>query len=315
MKRCFLLILASFFVSFSSMLQALEPKVVQVNDLMFWTETFGNKKDPALLLIMGNGGQGLLWPQEFCEKLSEKGYFVIRYDNRDVGLSDSVDFNKNPYTLLDMAKDANGILDHYQIKKAHIIGASMGGEIATLFAAHFPTKVQTLTLMCTSSDMRSVFDTLEGKPSNSSLSKPKEAYLAWVKSYVLNMPKSLEGKLEKFVEGGRILNGSKAPFDEVLYRELGMQSFIRTKNPDSVRNHSLAMKQSYDLHEKSFAKIKVPTLILHGDEDPIFGVDHAYALNKAIANSKLVIIPSLGHAATPHFFEDFSKNILGFIKD
>lgn len=297
----------------SGFLHAMVPKVAEANGIKLWTENFGNKKDPAILLIMGNGAQGLLWPQAFCEKLAQKGYFVIRYDNRDVGLSDTQNFKEKPYTILDMAKDAAGILDQYQIQKAHIVGASMGGEIAAVFGAHFPERVNSLTLMMTSPDMRPVFDALEGNATKSALSGPKEGYLAWVKNYVRNKPESIEGKVEQFLEGGRIMNGSKKPFDEALYRELAKQTFIRTKNVESLGNHSQAMKASYDIHEQSLPKISAPTLILHGDEDPIFGVDHAQALNKAIKGSKLAIISGMGHAATPYFFDDLSQKITSFI--
>ena len=123
------------FLCLSSFLQAFEQKVVQTNGLEFWTESFGKKENPALLLIMGSGSQGIQWPQKFCEQLANKGYFVIRYDHRDVGLSSTIDYQKTPYTLLDMGKDAISILDSYGIKKAHIVGFSMGGPIALLIGS------------------------------------------------------------------------------------------------------------------------------------------------------------------------------------
>ncbi|MBA3814177.1 MAG: alpha/beta hydrolase [Alphaproteobacteria bacterium] len=193
-------------------LAAFEQKVIQTNGLEFWTETFGKRENPALVLIMGSGGQGLLWPQKFCEELADKGgFFVIRYDNRDVGLSSTIDYQKSPYTLLDMAKDAVAILDDYDIRKAHVVGMSMGGPIAMLMEAHFPDRVASLTLMATTSDMRSNFAALQGKPSPSPLSPPQPVIVEWVKSYVANPPKTLDEKVEKFLEGDVYKTDQKCP--------------------------------------------------------------------------------------------------------
>src|SRR6187401_121002 len=113
-KILFLLCFFMFSLVFQTVF-AFEQKVIKANGLYFWTENFGRPKDPALILIMGSGGQGLLWPQKFCEELANKGYYVIRYDNRDTGLSSAIDYQKTPYTLVDMAKDVTLILDGYGI--------------------------------------------------------------------------------------------------------------------------------------------------------------------------------------------------------
>jgi pimeloyl-ACP methyl ester carboxylesterase len=291
-------------------LQAFEQKVVRANGLEFWTESFGKQENPALILIMGSGGQGILWHQKFCEQLADRGgFFVIRYDNRDVGLSSTIDYQKSPYTLLDMAKDAVAILDAYGIQRAHVVGNSMGGLIAMLMGAHFPDRIASLTLMATTSDLRSNFAAFQGKPSPSLLSPPQPAVVAWVKSYVSHPPKTLNEKVEKFLEGGRIQNGSKVPFDEELEHQLALQSFLRTQELGSMFNHSKAMQASYDLSKQAASKIKAQTLILHGDQDPIFPPDHAVALKQAIPHAQLEIIPGMGHGLNTHYYNVLIEKI------
>jgi pimeloyl-ACP methyl ester carboxylesterase len=292
-KMLFLLCSLMLSLVFQSVL-AFEQKVIKANGLYFWTENFGRPKDPALILIMGSGGQGLLWPQTFCEQLADKGYFVIRYDHRDTGLSSTIDYQKTPYTLVDMAKDVTFILDGYGIQKSHVVGASMGGVIAMIFSANYPLRTQSLTLLATTSDMRATFDALEGVASKSTLSKPSEALLQSAKS-IVKPPETVDEKVEAFLQNLRINAGPIIPLDEKMVRELATQSAIRMRNPESANNHFQAIKASYDLQRLALSKIKAPTRIIHGDQDPVFGLDHATALKKAIPQSKLVIIPGLGH--------------------
>jgi pimeloyl-ACP methyl ester carboxylesterase len=290
---------------------AFAQKVVQAKGLEFWTETFGRRENPAILLIMGSGTQGLLWHQKFCEKLADKGFFVIRYDNRDVGLSSLIDYNKNPYDLMDMAKDAVAILDDYGIQKAHVVGASMGGMIATLLGGNFPERTASLTLMVTTPDVRSNLAAIQGKESTSPLSSPKPVFLTWVKSYLTTPPKTLEDQLERNLEGMRLLNGSTFPFDEALYRQLTLQGFQRTRSLENSFHHVKAMETSHALQAKAFNKIKAPTMILQGDEDPIFALDHGEALKKAIPHAQLEVIPGMGHVLNTHLYDTLIEKIQG----
>src|SRR5439155_26262945 len=125
---------------------------VTANGIRIWYETFGDPSDPALLLIMGLGAQAVAWDEEFCQRLASASRFVIRYDNRDVGLSQW--FDEGPaYELADMADDAAALLDALGISGAHVVGASMGGMIAQLLALRHPAKVLTLTsIMSTTGD-------------------------------------------------------------------------------------------------------------------------------------------------------------------
>jgi pimeloyl-ACP methyl ester carboxylesterase len=271
-----------------------EPRVLQVNQLELWTESFGNKENPALILIMGSGGQGILWPQAFCEQLASGGYYVIRYDHRDTGLSSSINYHQTPYTLMDMTQDVVAILDQYSLPKAHVVGASMGGLIAMLLAAHHADRVASLALMMTTIDMRPCFDAFQGQKSSSSLSAPTEAVLAAAKNAV-TPPKTLDEKVDFFMANLKINSGDKVSLDLDACRQLALQVFARMKNPEGVANHFQAILASYDSYSQAPKAIKAPTLILHGDSDPIFPLDHAYATQEAIPHSRLEIIPGLGH--------------------
>src|SRR4051794_18249869 len=112
-------------------------RIIDSNGIRMWTEAFGNPRDPTLLLIMGASAQGIQWPEPFIDEFVKRKFHVIRYDNRDTGQSTCFDFAKAPYTLDDLANDAVGVLDAYDVGSAHVAGASMGGMIAqTLMIRH-----------------------------------------------------------------------------------------------------------------------------------------------------------------------------------
>ncbi len=119
---------------------------VKANNIDIWYEDFGNSSDPTVLLIMGAGGQGIMWNMELINGIVNAGYHVIRFDNRDTGLSTWIDdYDATPYALEDMAADAIGLLDALAIEKAHVIGGSMGGMICQLMAIHYPDRILSLT--------------------------------------------------------------------------------------------------------------------------------------------------------------------------
>ncbi len=278
-------------------------QIIRVNGLDIWCESFGNPKHPALLLIMGGGCQGIMWPKDFCQQLSEKEFFVIRYDHRDIGLSSGVDFNQNPYDLGDLAKDAIGILDYFQIEKAYIVGSSMGGAIAQLIGVHYPQRAHTLILMSTSSDLSITLDSFEGKPNPSTLSKPSEKYVKWAQTIIANKAETIEQKLDQDLEGWKVLNGSIVEFDEKLYRDLLALQFKRLNHPEGISHQLLAMRSSSEKIKQAGGFIHIPTIIIHGTEDPIFPLDHGQALSHLINGSKLLVINGMGHILNPHFYD------------
>jgi pimeloyl-ACP methyl ester carboxylesterase len=268
--------------------------IIYTNGLELWTESFGKNEDSPIILIMGAGGQGILWPTEFCRALAGQGYFVVRYDNRDTGLSSSIDFDANPYTLLDMATDVVHILDHYKLQHAHIVGASMGGAVAMILGAHYPKRVRSLTLLATTIDFRPAFDAMQGITSNHSLPAPSPSVIEAAKKFQAMSSLALEEKIQFFIDTARLNSGSIL-VDESLCREIAILNFERMKNPESPNNHYRAIMASYDLHATAPDKITAPTHVVHGDEDPIFPLEHGKATHEAIKKSTFCIISGLGH--------------------
>ncbi len=278
--------------------------MTKANNIDIWFETFGNKEDPVLLLIMGACSQGILWPSELCQKLASVGFYVIRYDHRDTGLSTHFDFEKNPYDLMDMSKDAIGLLDSLKIKKAHLMGLSMGGPIAELIAVHFPEYVHSITLMATSCDFRPMNLAYAGlPPEENSLSRPKDFYIEWIASFKEKTPKNLEEAIEQRVECWRLLNGAVIPFEEELYRKLHKEFLLRQRNPESIKNHFFVCSNSEQYVRSVSSKVKVPTLILHGSEDPIFPSDHGEMLAMSIEGSKYIPLYGMGHVPNRYFYD------------
>jgi len=277
-------------------------QVVQNQAIELWTENFGNPKNPTILLIMGAGAQSIMWPTEFCNKLVDKGFFVIRYDARDTGKSSSINYKKTPYNIMDLTKDAIAILDHYQIQKANIVGLSMGGEVAQFIGAYYPTRVSSLTMIATTISLENWFAALDGRKANSNLSGPNAHYIECLKGG--SKTDSLEDKIKDFVHNMRLLNGNKLQFDKELYTQLAKENYARSSLHNPFINHLAALKSSIKEQAKIISTIKVPSLIIEGSEDPVHGVDHGYALNQKIKGSKLEIIDGMGHILNTRIYDE-----------
>jgi len=279
-------------------------QVVKANGIDIWTESFGNTDHPAFLLIMGGCCQGILWPTEFCTALAEQGFHVIRYDHRDAGLSTCFNFDEDPYTHLDMAKDAIGLLDALGIEKAHLFGLSTGGSIGQIMAAQFPARVLSLGLIATSTDFEPMDRALQGKPPLSgALSSPSEAYLAAMDQFLRNAPKTEEEQLKQRVAIWQLLNGSKIPLEESSQSSLHKQFLERLKWIPGLENHLKSNYLSEEMLRESAKQIDVPTIVFQGSEDPIFQPDHGEALTGAISGSSYYLLDGHGHVPNPHFFD------------
>lgn len=277
--------------------------LAEANGIHIWYETFGDKKHPALLLIMGACCQGILWPTEFCEQLASAGFFVIRYDHRDAGYSSYFDFDETPYDCLDMAKDAIGLLDFLEIRQAHLFGLSVGGAIAQLLAVHYSYRIFTIAIMASSLDFSLLRLAIENQPiSYNRLSYPKEEFLSWMKGLFYVIPQTLEEKVEQRLEGWHIMNGFVIPFEESRYREIHREFLSRLKYPQGLRNHYLMSYRSEHLISTVPYHVRVPTLVFHGSEDPIFPPDHGDALAKAICGCKYLFVKGMGHVPNSHFY-------------
>ena len=277
--------------------------IAKVNNIDIWYETFGNKEHDAVLLIMGGCCQGILWPTEFCEQLSNAGFFVIRYDHRDTGLSSYFDFENNPYTMHDMMTDAISLLDYLAIQKFQLVGLSMGAPIAELISVHYPERTKGQMLIASSCDFRPMNLAYAGKPPEpNSLPRTKDIYLQWMNKF-MSAPIKNEEELIRFrVEGWNILSGDKVPFEEKRYYELHKQFIHRALHPESHLNHLHICRISEDIVSRIPSEVTVPTVVIHGSEDPIVPPDHGKALAKAIKSSKYILVEGLGHVPNCHFY-------------
>ncbi len=290
-----------------------------VNNVHIWHETFGQKEHPAVLLIMGNSAQGMMWPEKFCRKLAAANRYIIRFDHRDTGLSSCIDFEKNPYDLFALAQDALGLLDILGVKKAHIVGLSMGGSIAQLLAIYYKERILSITSMMSSPDLSVKNDAFSGKDTtHATLPPPKKEFVEAVIALNKIAPKTKQDKITQIVENWRLANGEKASFNENYWHQLVEETIEREESrPDAIKikfanhgNHSKAQMASSEPNLKTLKLISVPTLVIHGSEDPIFPPLHAQSVVDCVPNSKLLLIDGMGHALNSAYFETIILEII-----
>ena len=249
---------------------------VETNGVRLWYEDLGDPDGEAVVLIMGATASAISWPQELLDGLTATGHRVVRFDNRDIGLSTHVDYAADPYTLDDMADDTVGLLDGLGIDRAHLVGASMGGMISQLVAIRFPDRVRSLALLITS-------------PGPDDRLSPTSAEVVGIASRPVTTDADLE---QRGVDLWRVLTGSRFPFEEARHRQLAVMDAVRGTNPNSA--HGMVVFTAPSRIE-ALATVGVPTLVVHGTEDPIFPIDHGEALAKAIPGSTLVTWEGVGH--------------------
>jgi pimeloyl-ACP methyl ester carboxylesterase len=279
------------------------PSIVRANGIKVAYETYGKSSQPAMLLIMGLGQQMMFWDEEFCTQLSSRGYFVIRFDNRDCGLSSWLTAAgtpdipamkalmakrkkaQSPYSLLDMANDAKGLLDAVGVKSAHIVGRSMGGMIGQMMAIHYPDRTKTLTsIMSSTSDPK--------------LPPPKPDVL----SVLLEPePSEKEEYIDHLVRVMTTLNGSKYHIDECRIRTWARDSYRRGLNPSGVARQFAAILATGSRKE-ALKSVTVPTLVIHGDADPLVPVACGIDTADVIPGAQLLIIEGLGHTLVPQVY-------------
>lgn len=263
------------------------------NGLSIEYDTFGHPSDPTVLLIMGLGTQMIAWHPDFCNGLAERGFYVIRFDNRDVGLSQKIEGGKVdlpalllesvsgglpsvPYTLSDMAADAAGLLSTLDLQRAHIVGASMGGMIAQQFALDYPERVRTLT---------SIMSTT-GDPSVGAAAP--EAYALLFRA----PPAEREAAIEGGVASRRIT--SPFYFDDAEARRFAAEAYDRSFYPEGTGRQLAAILGSGDRTEQ-LTSLDVATLVIHGRLDPLVGFDGGEATAAAIPDAKFVAFDRMGH--------------------
>ena len=252
---------------------------VTANNVKIWYETFGSEDDPPLLLVMGLGAQAISWDHELCERLATDGpRYVIRFDNRDVGLSQWFDDATDSYSLDDMADDAAGLLDCLGISGAHVVGASMGGMIAQLLAIRHPAKVLTLTsIMSTTGDL--------------GVDPPDPATIA---SLMAPPGTSREEWIATGMTMTRVLAGSRFPADEERSRKRVEASIDRAYHPQGTMRQMMAIMQAPPRVEP-LRRLTVPTLVIHGSEDGLVTHSGGESTAKAVPGARLMTIEGMGH--------------------
>jgi pimeloyl-ACP methyl ester carboxylesterase len=243
-------------------------------------QTFGDAHDPAILLIHGAATSMHGWEEGFCRRLAAGSRFVIRYDLRDTGRSVSYEPGEPPYSLRDLAADAVGLLDAYEIGSAHLVGRSLGGTLAMLAALHAPARVQTLTLIGTS-------------PGGADLPPMSEAFLAYLRQPPPDWS-NLDETAEHVLGLLRISSGDSGHFDAERLREQVRRDLARTRNIASSLINHFAMETGAPLRDR-LGQIGAPTLVIHGDRDPVFPLGHALALIDEIPAARLLYLEQTGH--------------------
>lgn len=262
------------------------------------SQAFGDPRDPAMLLIMGAMASMLWWPEALCKKLAGEGRFVIRYDNRDTGLSTKYAPGEPPYTFDDMADDAVRVLDSHGIGKAHVVGMSMGGMIAQRLALKHPSRVITLTVISSSPVG---IDT-------SHLPGTTEAYMEHSADGAKVDWSDREQVVGFVVKDAHAIASTAHPFDEKAMRAFIEQDYDRSGGFLSATNHFM-LKGGEDLTGR-LHEIKAPLLVIHGTSDPIFPVEHGAALADAIAGARLVRIEGGGHELHPQDWDTIAAAII-----
>jgi pimeloyl-ACP methyl ester carboxylesterase len=256
---------------------------VKANGVELEYETMGRADDPAMLLIMGLGAQLIDWPDRFCADLVARGFSVVRYDNRDAGLSTGPNGpdgepNAEPYVLADLAADAVGLLDALDIRQAHLVGASMGGMIAQQVAIDHPDRVLSLCSIMSTTGDRSV-----GQPT-------PEATAILLRPPAANREEAIAGS----VASGRILGSIGFDASEEALRRRAERKVDRAYRPEGTRRQLNAIYASPDRTE-ALRHVTVPTVVIHGDRDPLIDISGGRATADAIPGAELVVLPGVGH--------------------
>jgi len=291
-------------------MQGMGTNKVGANGIELAYEAFGEVAHPPLLLIMGLGAARFGWDERFCRALAERGLWVIRFDNRDVGESTRVrsapppdlraaltgDTSSASYRLEDMADDAAGLLDALGIESAHVVGASMGGMIAQALVIRHPERVRSLT---------SIMSTVGPK-----VGYPRQEAL----EVLLAPPAQTRGEYEqRIVDNRRVIGSPGFSLDEDRLRQLARRTWDAGYDADGVARQLLAILASGD-RTGALGAVEVATMVIHGDSDPLIQPEGGGATAQAIAGAELDVVEGMGHDIPVELHERFADQIAGLVQ-
>jgi pimeloyl-ACP methyl ester carboxylesterase len=282
----------------------------KANGIEIAYETFGMVDDPPILLVMGLGTQMIAWPDEVCEGLAALGFFVVRFDNRDVGLSthmqdrapSMVDVvvrrKRPPYTIDDLASDAFGLMDVLDLHSVHLVGASMGGFIAQTMAIRQPRRIRSLTLIMTSTGSRRV-----GNPKPALFSRLTKRRVVADRASAQAMT----------VETFRIIGSKGYAFDEQYLLEMAGESYDRAHDPGGYLRQLAAIAAQPD-RSGDLRRLRVPALVIHGLHDPLVAFSGGLAAARLLRNAKFVGFSGMGHDLPRELWPEFVAEIGGLAR-
>ncbi len=280
------------------------------NGIKIAYETFGDRQQPALLLVAGLNNQLVRWPVVFCQALADRGFFVIRFDNRDIGLSDKMDGMRAPslfrqylkyrmgvpvavpYSLEDMARDTIGVLDGLKIRAAHLVGNSMGGMICQIAAARFPRRVLSLTSMMSTSGV-----TGKGRPSIA-------VSLKMLKTSAKN-----KSDLDSSVDTLQMIGSPGYPVTDATLRSMLSAEYKRSINPAGYKRQMAAIN-TCENRTVLLRSLRMPVLVIHGMQDRLAPIDGALDTAKHVAHASLQVFPGMGHNLPLELVPTFADLIL-----
>ena len=289
---------------------------IDVNGISLHYESMGRDEDPPIVLVMGLGVQMILWPDPLCQMLVDRGFRVVRFDNRDAGMSTQLDHLgtpntaleyvrfmmgmkvRSPYTLDDMAADTSALIGALGLQRVHLVGASMGGMIAQNLAASVPSHFASLTSIMSTTGRRSL-----PKPSlramRALLTRPAK-------------PGDVEGAIRRMMYVINTIGSRTYPPDQTRLRALCARHILRGNNPPGGARQIAAIAAGDD-RTSIVRQIKVPTLVIHGDEDELVpypaGLETARAIREGGGSASSIIVEGMGHDLPEPLWERLADEI------
>ncbi|MEU9918460.1 alpha/beta fold hydrolase [Streptomyces sp. NPDC051001] len=262
-------------------------RLLDINGAELCVETFGDRADPAIVLIAGSAASMLWWDAELCERIADRGRFVVRYDHRDTGRSTCYPPGEPPYSFTDLTRDVLGIQDALGIERAHVVCQSMFGGTGLILGVDHPDRVASLTFVSSSTGADDL------PPPSSDLAVPAEpdtSDTAAVVAYV--------------VAGAKAYAGGSPHFDEAATRALVEQDVARARNYASTLVNHFVIELDGPVRG-GFGDIAAPTLVVHGDHDPLLPLAHGRALRDAVPGAELLVLEGAGHDLPKAVWDDF----------